>query len=207
LPSASFADATIRIDAATHQTIDGFGATTISLIYGAIDNVPPALRAQAIDALNNQVKLNMGNLEVGPFESPPNMLYSPANDDNDPSVFNPSGFNWIQSDNMMSGVVTPGQAFGFDCFFIGPAISETYEFAWARALRGTDYNRYLDECAEHVAALAIHWRDAYGITPRYMQLFNEPLSGNGELPGGSRQDLVDIVKRAARDCARRASRP
>ena len=194
--AAASADVTIRVDAAAHQTIEGFGATTISLIFGAVDNVPAALRAQAIDALYNQVRLNMGNLEIGPFEGPATSLYAPANDDNDPALFTAGGFNWTQSDNMMNGVVLPAQGFGFDNYYLGPVISETYEFAWARALRGTDYSRYLDECAEHVAAVAIHWRDAYGITPRLMQLFNEPLSGNGELVGGSRQEIVDIVKRA-----------
>ncbi len=191
------ADVVVRVDASvTHQTIEGFGATTISLAFNDVDNVPAPLRVKALDALYNQVHLNMGNLEVGPFESPPSALYSPANDDGDPKTLNPAGFNWTQSDNMMTKVVTPAKPFGFDNFWLGPAISETFEFAWAKALRGSNYDRYLDECAEHVAALAIHWRDAYGITPRLLQLWNEPLSGNGELSGGSTAELVDIVKRA-----------
>jgi O-glycosyl hydrolase len=191
------ADVAVRVDASvTHQTIEGFGATTISLAFGPTDNVPAATRTKMIDAAYNQVRLNMGNLEVGPFEAPSTALYSPANDDGDPKTLNPAGFNWTQSDNMVNKVVNPAKPFGFDNFWIGPAISETYEFAWAKALRGSDYSGYLDECAEHVAALAIHWRDAYGITPRFMQLWNEPLSGNGELSGGSTAELVDIVKRA-----------
>jgi MYXO-CTERM domain-containing protein len=191
------ADVAIRIDAGvTHQTIEGFGATTISLAFGPTDNVPATTRTKMIDAAYNQVRLNMGNLEVGPFESPSTALYSPANDDGDPKTLNPAGFNWTQSDNMVSKVVNLAKPFGFDNFWIGPAISETYEFAWAKALRGSNYSGYLDECAEHVAALAIHWRDAYGITPRFMQLWNEPMSGNGELSGGSTAELVDIVKRA-----------
>lgn len=191
------ADVAVRVDAnVAHQTIEGFGATTISLAFGPTDNVPVALRTRMIDAVYNQVRLNMGNLEIGPFESPASALYSPANDDADPNTFNLAGFNWMQSDNMVTKVVTPAKPFGFDNFWLGPAISETYEFAWAKTLRTSNYNTYLDECGEHIAALAIHWRDAYGVTPRFMQLWNEPLSGNGELAGGSSAELVDIVKRA-----------
>ncbi|MEO8211543.1 MAG: glycoside hydrolase family 30 beta sandwich domain-containing protein [Myxococcales bacterium] len=187
----------VRIDTSvTHQSVEGFGATTISLAFNDVDNVPAPLRAKAIEALYNQVHLNMGNLEVGPFESSPTALYSPANDDGDPKTLNLAGFNWTQSDNMMTKVVTPGRPFGFDNFWVGPAISETFEFAWAKTLRSSNYDRYLDECAEHVAALAMHWRDAYGITPRLLQLWNEPLSGNVELSGGSTAELTDIVKRA-----------
>ncbi len=188
------ADVTVAIDNnKPHQTMQGFGATTLSLVFNATDNVPPALRTQAIDALYNQVKLNMGNLEVEPFESPASNVYAPANDDGNAATF--GAFNWIQSDNMMQKVVSPGAAFGFDHYWIGPVISTGFALSWAPALRSSNYQLYLDELAEHVAAVAIHWRDSYGITPEYMQLFNEPLSGNGELGGGSVPEIVDIIKR------------
>src|SRR5262245_37472234 len=105
-----------------HQTMQGFGATTISLVFGPTDNVPPAMRTQAIDALYNQVKLNMGNLEVEPFESPLSNVYAPANDDGSPTTFG-AGWNWLQSDNMQQKVVAPGAAFGFDHYWIGPVLS------------------------------------------------------------------------------------
>lgn len=159
-----------------------------------MDNVPSALRTQAIDALYNQVKLTMGNLEVEPFEAPASNVYAPANDDSSTTTF--GSFNWIQSDNMMQKVVTPGQAFGFDHYWIGPVISTGFALSWAPALRSSNYQQYLDELAEHVAAVAIHWRDSYRITPEYMQLFNEPLSGNGELAGGSVTEIIDIIKRS-----------
>lgn len=187
----------IQVDTTqTHQRLEGFGATTSSLKYGDTDNVPSALRPAANAAAYRDVHLNMGNLEVGPFESPSTSLYSPANDDGDPNTFNDAGFNWQQSDNLVDLIVAPGEAYGFDDYWLGPAISETYELAWAKAQRSSDYNAYLDECAEHVAALAIHWRDAYGRTPALMQLWNEPLSGNTEMSGATAQTLTDIVKRA-----------
>src|SRR5262245_2054291 len=177
-----------------HQTMQGFGATTISLAFGPMDNVPAAMRTQAIDALFNQVKLNMGNLEVEPFESPTSNLYAPANDDGNPATFGP-GWNWMQSDNMLQKVVMPGTPFGYDHYWIGPVLSSGFALSWAPALRTSDYQRYLDELAEHVAAVARHWRDVYGIEPAYMQLFNEPLSGNVELSGGSIGEIVDLIKR------------
>ena len=179
-----------------HQTVEGYGATTVSLAYGNTDNVPPALRAQAIEALYGQVKVNMGSLSVAPFEASASNPFAPANDDNDPGAFSTTGFNWKQSDNMLEKVVRPGKPFGFDDFWLGPALSETFEFAWAKPLRASNYNLYLEECAEHVVALALHWRDAYGINPPLMQLWNEPLGGNREISGATVQQLADIVARA-----------
>src|SRR5262245_115901 len=189
------ADVRVAIDGSKpHQTMQGFGATTISLVFNAADNVPPAMRTQAIDALYNQVKLNMGNLEIEPFESPTSNVYAPANDDGSPTSFG-AGWNWIQSDNMVQKVVNPGAPFGFDQFWIGPVLSSGFALSWAPALRTSNYQLYLDELAEHVAAVAIHWRDAYGRVPAYMQLFNEPLSGNVELSGGRVQEIIDLIKR------------
>jgi O-glycosyl hydrolase len=193
--SAARADVAVVIDnGKPHQRMHGFGATTISLAFGPNDNVPPAMRVQAIDALYNQVKLNMGNLEVEPFESPTSNVFAPANDDGSPSTFG-AGWNWLQSDNMQQKVVMPGAAFGFDHFWLGPVLSSGFALSWAPALRSSNYQLYLDELAEHVAAVAIQWRDAYGIEPEYMQLFNEPLSGNGELAGGSIGEVIDLIKR------------
>jgi MYXO-CTERM domain-containing protein len=187
----------VRVDAGVrHQTMEGFGATTISLVYNAKDNVPAALRSQAIAAAYRDVHLNMGNLEPEPFESPASNVYAPANDDGDPFNLNASGFNWIQSDNLIDKVVNPGKQYGFDDYWIGPVAGTGFSLSWVNTLRSSDYNAFLDEIAEHVLAIVTHWRDAYGITPRYFQLWNEPLSGNDELVGGSPQELVDIVKRA-----------
>lgn len=195
LAATAAADVRVTIDnAKLHQVMQGFGATTISLVYNDKDNVPPASRTAAIAAAYDQVKLNMGNLEIEPFESPASNVYAPANDDGNPMTF--GSFNWVQSDNMMQKIVTPGRAFGLDHFWIGPVISTGFALSWAPALRSSNYQLYLNELAEHVAAVAIHWRDAYGVTPEYMQLFNEPLSGNGELAGGSVPEVIDIIKRS-----------
>ena len=65
--SAVWAEVTIRVDGTqTRQTIEGFGATTMSLVHeGPLDDtLSPELRRQAIVAAYGQVKLNGGNLNV-----------------------------------------------------------------------------------------------------------------------------------------------
>ena len=183
-------DATVR-----HQVMEGFGATTLSLVYGGFDvegyddeDNLPALRAQAIEALYGQVKLTMGNLQLP-------MLEQAKNDDDDPSNLNWNGFDLRESKFVKEKIVDPGRPYGFDNFQLANNI-DFRRMIWMREIRHSDYNRYLDECAEHVLAGVLHWRDTYHSEPRIMMLFNEPLSGNGELNGGSTQEVVDIVKRA-----------
>src|SRR5689334_25446168 len=50
--------------AAAHQTMDGFGATAIPLIYqnGNDDKLPPALRMRALQAAYRDVRLTLGNV-------------------------------------------------------------------------------------------------------------------------------------------------
>ena len=40
-----------------------------------------------------------------------------------------------------------------------------------------------------------HWKDAYGVTPKLLDLFNEPTTGNRELQSSSVQEMVDLVAR------------
>jgi MYXO-CTERM domain-containing protein len=191
------ADAVITVDATrVHQTMYGFGATTLSLAFAATDNVPANLRTQAIQALYRDVRLNTGNLEVEPFEAPASNVFAPANDNDDPAILNASAFNWIQSQNMHDLVVAPGTQYGFKDYFIGPVAGTGFSLAWVNSYRASNYNRYLDEIAEHVVAVATHWRDTYQTTPPLLMLFNEPTSGNGELSGGTPQMIADIVSRA-----------
>ena len=61
------AEVSIRVDGTrTRQTVEGFGATTMSLVYeGPLgDTLSPELRRQAVEAAYGQVKLNGGNLNV-----------------------------------------------------------------------------------------------------------------------------------------------
>lgn len=184
----------IAVDASrSHQTMEGFGATTMSLAYADVNNVPAPLRTQAIDALYAQVRLNLGNVQVEPCEASATNVFDPQNDDANPATTNAAGFNWAQSVNAHDLVVAPGMPLGFTDFWLGPVIQTGFALRWAPAIRSTDRTRYLAELAEHVLAVVTHWRDAYGITPRFVQLYNEPTSGNRELVGGDATEMAETV--------------
>lgn len=184
------ADVTIRVDATSpRQVMEGFGATTWSLTFdnGRIDNVPSALRARALHALYNEVKLTMGNVLLGAFEV--------QNDNDEAGRFNWSGFEVNGVRVIRQTLVGPANAFGADGLFPSNHVDLRFR-AWLRDLRHVNYQRYLDECAEFVLAGVLQWREVMGSEPRYHALFNEPLTGNGELQGGSLAEVIDIIKRA-----------
>ena len=179
-----------------YQTMEGFGATHLPLVYEGIGDVlSPGLRAKAIDAVYNQVGIGMGNLEGALLESPAGWDER-GNDNNDPFIFNGNGFQKGTAHAIKEGVVDLARPFGFDHYYIAQKINVRWASPWLNNIRKTDYRRYLDESAEQIAAGQIHWREAYGIVPRYQMPFNEPLSGNTELLNGTVRDVVDIIKRA-----------
>lgn len=56
--------------------------------------------------------------------------------------------------------------------------------------------------AENVVAPLVDWSDQFGIVTRWHHLFNEPISGNGELGVGGIQEVVDLVKAVGKRFAR-----
>ena len=40
-----------------------------------------------------------------------------------------------------------------------------------------------------------HWKDVYGVTPKLLDLSNEPTTGNRELQSSLVQEMVDLVAR------------
>jgi O-glycosyl hydrolase len=185
-----------------NQAMDGFGCTTLSLIWGTgIGNtLTTSQRQRAIEAVYRDVGINLGVLEVGTpnaLNGPSAGFIEPENDDDDPAVFNWAGFNTQGSDDMKEGVVDLAAPLGFTGYYIGARVNTSWGSPWLATLRGVDYDAYLDEAAETIAAMAIYWRDAYGISPSLLSPMNEPLTGNRELAGGAhRSDIVDIIKRA-----------
>jgi O-glycosyl hydrolase len=178
----------------SYQTIDGFGATHNSLIYqGMGSSLTPELRAQAVEAIYQKVGINLGNLEGALLESP-GSYEQRSNDNDDPNEFNWSGFQTFGADAMQSNLLALAKPYGFNGYYVNQRVNIRWASPWLEELRNTDYPRYLEEAAEQVAAGNIYWRDQYGIVPRYIMLFNEPLSGNGELQSGNVQEVVDLVK-------------
>lgn len=83
---------TLRIDAGLrHQVMEGFGATTLPLVYANIDPLPPVLRQQAIEALYRDIGVRTGNIEQAVLESPGDYA-ARRNDNDDPFVADPAGF-------------------------------------------------------------------------------------------------------------------
>ncbi len=195
LPSS--AKILVNIDASiTHQTMDGFGATHLPLVYeGMGDVLTPKLRSEAIDAVYRQVRLNLGGLDGALLESPGNYEQR-ANDNDDPLTINWNGFQTFSADAIYSNVVVQAAPFGFTDYSLSQKINIRWASPWLENIRSTNYPLYLEEAAEQVVAQAEYWRDQHGSLPPYIVLFNEPLSGNGELLSGDTKEVIDLIKTA-----------
>lgn len=198
-PVASAADtAMISVDQSVrYQTIAGFGGTTLPLVYGGTDYLG-ALRASATEAAFSKVGISRGLLQIGVTEAPAGAVdpYGQRGNDNaDPFVINPGGFNFNGLATLRSAIIVPASRFGFTSLELGPMLDLRFSFDWLKTVRAASYNRYLDESAESVLAALQQWRSAYGATPQLIHLFNEPTSGNMELGSTSVQEVVDLVKR------------
>lgn len=214
-PPSTKADHTVTIgidNTIQHQRMDGFGVTHVSGEWPGIEDVlTPDQRRRMIDAVYGQVRINLGNLAsaylrdnpeypLGPgdnsiIESSGNVIQR-QNDDSDPFHINWNGFVTTAATSLKTKLLDLAGPFGFRDYYIADKINLRNTSPWMQALRATDYNLYLEECAEQVMASQIFWRDNFGIVPKYQHLFNEPLSGNGEVVDGNPQELADIVKRA-----------
>ena len=173
---------------AVHQVMEGFGATTSSLIYqnGNDDKLPPALRTRSTEAVYKDVRLTLGNVSIGQWE--------PTNDDADPAYLNEAGLQLAGLRAIDAKLLAPARALGADGLYPGNVISMGAA-PWLKPLRTSDYNRYIDECAEYVVSAVLKWRDVTGEIPRYHAMFNEAIWGNQELGGGSTKEIIDIIKR------------
>jgi len=182
----------VRIDARMrHQVMEGFGATTMPLVYGNVDPLPPALRQRAIEALYRDIGARTGNVEQAILESPGDYT-ARRNDNDDPFVIDPAGFQTgglVSARNML---LTPAFALGFDGY-LAQKINLRWASPWLAPIRAGDRQRYLDEAAEQVLAGARAWRNVVGREPRLLHLFNEPTSGNTEVQTGDAQEIVDLI--------------
>lgn len=189
---AQAAPVAVRIDAAArHQIIDGFGATTMPLVYGDVDPLPPALRKQAIEALYRDIGVRTGNIEQAVLESPGDYA-ARRNDNDDPFVIDPKGFQSGGLVRTRDKLLTDAFRLGFDGY-LSQKINLRWASPWLAPIRAADRRRYLDEAAEQVLAGARAWRDVTGREPRLLHLFNEPTTGNGELQSGDAGEIVDLV--------------
>ena len=198
----------VLVDASRpQQAMEGFGATTGSLVYeGPLgDTLTPELRAQAIKALYGEVRINGGNLDVHFLkEIAPQPASSPHHPELATLAAHPetstrpallwNGYKTFGSEAMKSKVVDPGREYGFTEFCLHPKINTRFGSPYLQQLQKLDRERYLSAAAEQVVLCARFWRDQYKITPRFIMPFNEPTSGNRELSNGGIRDVVDLTK-------------
>jgi len=195
-PPRATGPVSIRVDAAAeNQVMDGFGATHLALVRDGRDLLSPTLRARALDALYRQVGLTTGNIDAMLLESP-GTIDARRNDNDNPNVIDWAGFQGASVDDVNAYVLSRPEAKAFNDYYISQRITTRWASPWLAGLRNHDYQRYLDEAAEQVAAACIYWRDHHGGVTPLVQLFNEPLSGNYEVAGGETRDVVDLVQRS-----------
>ena len=187
---------TARIDeTATHQVIEGFGATTYeNFDLSTGEDLMGNLRSRMNESVFGQVGITMGHLDVSPHEKFTPAPRATANDDDDPFTFNWPAFNFVRSRGQYEGIVVQAQPLGFDNFSLNTGMNVRWADPWMADIRRKDYRRYLDEMAENAVAPLVHWRQRYGIVPRWFHLFNEPTTGNAQLAGGGVREVVDLVK-------------
>jgi len=193
------ADTTVVLvrTAIRHQSIDGFGGTTLSLVYNHVDYLG-LRRDAAIEAAFGQVGIRRGMLGLSVVEAPAgaaNPYTQQRNDNVDPFTIDLAGFNFDGAAATWDRVLVPAAAYGYTALELGPLLDLKGPLDWLVPIRAADYDRYLDEAAEHVLAIVQHFTATYGRTPSLLHLFNEPTSGNRELVSSSTQEVVDLVKR------------
>lgn len=207
-PALAVGEVEITVDAAKlRQVMEGFGATTGSLVYeGPLgDTLTLELRARAIKAIYGEVKINGGNLDLHflrdvapqPSSSPfhPELATRAAHLETSTrpaQLWN--GYKTFGSEAMRTKVVDLGREYGFTEFCLHPKINTRFGSPHLQQLQKQDRERFLTEAAEQVVMCARFWRDQYKITPRFIMPFNEPTSGNRELSNGGIRDVVDLTK-------------
>lgn len=198
-PNQEAADTTqIVVDnGVSYQTVAGFGGTTLLLTSRGVDNLGP-YRNAAIQRTVADVGISLGSLQVGVVEAPAtatDRVLQRGNDNADPMVANPAGFNFADLDFLRDKFLVPAAAYGYSDLTLGPLLDYRVPLSWLKDVRPIDYSRYLDEAAENVLAVVRYWRTTNGVTPSLIQLFNEPTTGNTEIGSTSLQEIVDLVKR------------
>ena len=189
--SAVLAEVSIRVDGTQNrQTIEGFGATTMSLVYeGQLgDPLTPELRRRAIDAAYGQVKLNGGNLNINFVRA----AHSAAPVAEPTGLYH--GYRTFGSEAMKTKFVDLAAPLGFTEWCLSPKIEIRWSNSQLRKLRDADYPAFLSACGEQVALCARFWRERYKLAPRFIMPFNEPTSGNRELAGGGTKDVTETVR-------------
>ena len=171
-----------------HQTLDGFGATTMTLAhtYEALpQDTLGELRSTVIQKVYQEVGLNTGNIDLTVHEKSSTAV--------EPSQIIGLELDVKRVESVKTLLLDLAEPYGFTDYYFGK-INTRWGSTWLHDLMREDYERFLDTCAEYLTAIMVYWRDQHGIVPRLLMPFNEPLSGNRELADGNAKDIANILK-------------
>ena len=181
--------ATIAVDAQSElQALHGFGATyPLSMFEG--DHITQDQQRRVVALLVSDIGALTGQAQPA-FEAVRSDAPATETGFSRPLDFSGTEKLFRMFDRYASGGV--GDIYPF------ASINVRWQHPWLAKLRSTDYERYLDEVAGKAVATIARWKDRSGREPEFLQLWNEPISGNGELGGGTLRELVDTVRRVGR---------
>ncbi|MCZ6666830.1 MAG: hypothetical protein O7B81_16140 [Gammaproteobacteria bacterium] len=190
-------DAEIRLEPGiTYQTISGWEATVtlFSIERGWYQDAPElaALRdREVIERLTDEIGINRIRLEIRagaensgqivsrylagdiPYERWREVRYAVENDNDDPNVINPDGFDFAEFDQQIERAILPMRdmlrARGQDLF-----INLNY-VAFTNQIVGGEYlHDNPEEYAEFVLATYLHMQEKYGFVPNTWEVILEP---------------------------------
>ena len=181
--------AAITIDMGrTRQRFDGFGATHYVDVL-ARNRMTDSQWRRTINALVTEIGATSG-------VAPPPIEYTIPKPLVPGSRFSrPIDFSSAGTLITLYGRYSPS---GIGDIYPTANINTLWHHRWLTELKSGDYARFLDQIAGKAVETVAEWAAKSGREPEFLQLWNEPLSGNGELVGGNIRDLVAIIKHTGR---------
>jgi hypothetical protein len=189
LPPAPQSSATITVDAAaTHQVLYGFGSThAFSILVD--ERMTGDQWRRTVSALAVQIGARTGTAPQ-PVEANRAQPLDPA-----ARFSRPLDFRGADSLFRLYERYSPE---GIGDLVPFASINTRWAHRWLNELKTADYPRYLDEIAGKAVATVADWKRRSGREPELLQLWNEPVTGNRELAGGTSADLLAIIKHTGR---------
>jgi len=197
-PATAGLNVAIRIDGATrYQTISGFGASFMPFNRpgNKMDDPNAPAHVSATDAQRDAMiqiwfrQLGLARARIFPSD------FEPVNDNDNPSVLNPAGFDWTPA-NQLTDFVRLAKPVGLPTYWASFSIEIGDKQGWLRKPDSCslDPNK-IDEEVEWLYAAALHFKELGEELP-YMTINNEPdLSACKDRVKIEIGDYVVIVKR------------
>lgn len=177
------ATATIKINTAqTRQVLEGFGATHYLSVVSP-NRMTDSQWRRTVQGLTVEIGATAG---VGPPPIEATRPLSPGS-----HFSRPVDFTGVET---LVGFYQRFSPVGTGELYPTANINTIWHHRWLTDMKTFDYPRYLEQIAGKAIDTVAQWVALKGSEPTYLQLWNEPLSGNRELVGGTVRDLTTIIK-------------